>query len=182
MNEIPTTKQKHLPKDKIQITAQIFVISDSLHKIKKAGNSWKEQDKSGKIAENVLHEKLPEYKSINLEVIPDEQSEIFFSVEKSINNGISLILTLGGTGISNRDVTIETISPLFEKELTGFGELFRIKTYESVGTISIMTRATAGVSKQSCIVCLPGSPNATRLGLEILLSELNHILALRMKY
>ena len=180
MSKHITTKSKHLPKEPLKIQARIFVISDSLHHLKKTGKNWKETDKSGQIAKETLQRSFPDIDLV-LDVLPDELDLISEAVTTSIEEQISLILTLGGTGISTRDVTIEAISPLIEKELTGFGELFRLKTYETVGTISIMTRTLAGVAQKSCITCLPGSPNATRLGLELILTELAHVLALREK-
>jgi molybdenum cofactor biosynthesis protein B len=142
--------------------------------------NWQEKDRSGQIAEEVLKENFPNIE-LKKNVVPDESKIIQNRIEVWIQQDISFILTLGGTGISNRDITIEAIKPLYDKELLGFGELFRQKTFETVGTISIMTRATAGVTKNTCITCLPGSPNATRLGLELILAELEHIIALRRK-
>jgi len=111
--------------------------------------------------------------------VPDEIDQIQEIVTEYITREVSLIITIGGTGISSRDVTVEAIFPLLEKELPGFGELFRIKTYKEVGTLSIMTRALAGVVKKTCIVSLPGSTNAVELGTKLILQELLHIVNLR---
>ena len=178
MSNHETTKKKHLPKDSLVNSISIFVISDSLYSLKKEGKEWRKTDISGNLAYQFLENFYPKV-NIKLDVLIDHAKDISQAVTNEINNENDLILTLGGTGISHRDVTIEAITPLLEKTLTGFGELFRLKTYDAVGTVSIMTRAIAGVVKSSCIVCLPGSPNATHLGLEILTSELEHILGLR---
>ncbi|MEE9173753.1 MAG: molybdenum cofactor biosynthesis protein B, partial [Thermoplasmata archaeon] len=88
----------------------------------------------------------------------------------------SVVIVSGGTGLSPTDVTIETIAPLFQKELDGFGEIFRSLSYQDIGTSAIMSRATAGVIEGKLVVCLPGSPKAVRLAMEeILLAELGHI-------
>ncbi|MDI6811555.1 MAG: molybdopterin-binding protein, partial [archaeon] len=75
------------------------------------------------------------------------------------------------------DVTIEVISKLLKKEMPGFGELFRLKSYEEIGTATVLSRSIAGVINQKVIFCLPGSPEAVRLALkEIILPEIAHIL------
>ena len=89
--------------------------------------------------------------------------------------GIEVIITTGGTGISKRDITIETIKPLFQKELDGFGEIFRYESYKEVGTGAILSRATAGVYNGTLIVALPGSPHAVDLGMKIIIPELGHL-------
>jgi len=92
------------------------------------------------------------------------------------NTGVQVIITSGGTGASRRDVTVETVSPLLEKKLDGFGELFRALSYNEIGTASIMSRALAGVSRGKVIICLPGSLAATGLALDkIILPEIAHL-------
>ena len=90
--------------------------------------------------------------------------------------GLQVIITSGGTGLSHRDVTIETVSPMLEKKLDGFGELFRSLSYGEIGTSSILSRATAGVIQGKLILCLPGSLGATKLALEkIIMPEIGHM-------
>jgi len=89
---------------------------------------------------------------------------------------LQVIITSGGTGASRSDITVETIDPVLEKKLDGFGELFRSLTYRELGTGSIMSRATAGVARGKVILCLPGSVGAARLAMEqIILPELGHL-------
>ena len=89
---------------------------------------------------------------------------------------LQVIITNGGTGVSHRDVTVEAIYPLLEKKLDGFGELFRLLTYQEIGTGSIMSRAIAGVAKGKVIICLPGSPGAANLAMDkIILPEIGHM-------
>jgi molybdenum cofactor biosynthesis protein B len=84
-------------------------------------------------------------------------------------------VTTGGTGVTPDDATIEAVRPLFEKELPGFGELFRILSHDEVGTKVVGTRATAGIVATETggvpVFCLPGSENAARLGVERIVSE-----------
>ncbi len=91
---------------------------------------------------------------------------------------IDAIITTGGTGIAARDVTLEAVRPLFEKELDGFGELFRYLSFaEDIGTRSVLSRATAGTAKEKIIFALPGSTGAVTLAMKrIILPEIHHML------
>lgn len=172
-----TTKESHIKKKDIPIKAHIIVVSDSLSKMEEKQRVAK--DKSSVVAKEVLMASNITVKKVSY--IPDEKKIIQKTVKKSIKEEYELILTIGGTGIAKRDVTIEAITPIIEKELPGYGELFRYKTYESVGTVSIMTRAVAGVAKKSVIVAMPGSPNAVELGTKIICEEIVHIQNLLQK-
>jgi molybdenum cofactor biosynthesis protein B len=89
---------------------------------------------------------------------------------------VQVIITSGGTGLSKRDVTVDTIQPMLEKKLDGFGELFRNLTYQELGTGSIMSRAIAGVANAKVIICIPGSLGAATLAMDkIILPELGHL-------
>jgi molybdenum cofactor biosynthesis protein B len=102
-------------------------------------------------------------------------------IEKKINEllreeELQVIVANGGTGVSRRDITVETVYPMLEKKLDGFGELFRSLTYQEIGTGSIMSRAIAGVARGKVIICLPGSPEATNLAMDkIILPEIGHM-------
>jgi molybdenum cofactor biosynthesis protein B len=87
-----------------------------------------------------------------------------------------VIITTGGTGITSRDGTFEAIDGLLEKRLTGFGELFRMLSYEQIGAAAMMSRATAGTSKGKAIFVLPGSPEAVKLAMtKLIVPELGHV-------
>ena len=89
---------------------------------------------------------------------------------------IQVIIASGGTGISHRDITVDTIEPVLEKRLDGFGELFRFMSYQEIGTGSIMSRAIAGVAEGKVIICLPGSLGAATLAMDrIILPEIGHL-------
>ena len=86
------------------------------------------------------------------------------------------IIVTGGTGIGGRDVTPEAIEPLLTKHLPGFGEVFRVLSYEEIGAATMLSRAFAGVIGRTLIFALPGSPNAVRLAMEKLVApELGHL-------
>ncbi len=87
----------------------------------------------------------------------------------------ALLLT-GGTGLSSRDVTIEAVRPLFNKELTSFGPIFTIESYKEIGSAAVMSRATAGLIDNTAVFCMPGSINACKLACNaIIFPELGHI-------
>jgi molybdenum cofactor biosynthesis protein B len=87
---------------------------------------------------------------------------------------LDVIVTTGGTGLTQRDITPEAIEPLYSKPIPGFGELFRMLSYEDIGTSTIESRATAGVLDRCLVFCLPGSTGACRLGMEkIILPQLD---------
>jgi molybdenum cofactor biosynthesis protein B len=82
----------------------------------------------------------------------------------------------GGTGITPTDITIETVTPFFEKNLPGFGEFFRRISFDRVGSAAVLSRAVAGVAKGKALFCIPGSPDAVRVAVEMLiLPEASHI-------
>lgn len=87
---------------------------------------------------------------------------------------IQVVLITGGTGFSGRDSTPEAVAPLFDKEVIGFGEMFRYISLEQVGSSTIQSRATAGLANQTLLFCLPGSNNACRTAWQgILVEQLN---------
>ncbi len=111
------------------------------------------------------------------DVISDDMSLIFRSVEHVIDKeGVHAVIMNGGTGIGKFDVTIEALKPFLEKELVGFGEMFRYLSYNEMGSPAILSRAIAGVIKGKIIFCLPGSTSACKLAMEkLILPELGHI-------
>lgn len=110
-------------------------------------------------------------------IVKDDARAIRDAVSYAAKSGSNdAVITTGGTGISPRDVTPDAIAPLFERTLDGFGELFRMVSYERVGSASLMSRATAGVVGRTVIFALPGSENAVRLAMEkLILPEVGHL-------
>jgi len=89
---------------------------------------------------------------------------------------VQVIVTSGGTGLSHRDVTVDTVEGMLEKRLDGFGELFRMLTFQEIGAGSILSRATAGVVSGKVIICIPGSLGAVTLAIDkIILPEIGHL-------
>jgi len=118
-------------------------------------------------AQNVLFKKI----------IADDQTMIQDEVMYVLGlSALDVAIFSGGTGITPTDITIETVTPFFEKTLPGFGEFFRRISYDKVGSAAVLSRAVAGVAKGKAIFCIPGSPDAVKTAVEMLiLPEVPHI-------
>jgi molybdopterin adenylyltransferase len=110
-------------------------------------------------------------------VVPDETEAITQTLHETIKDyGAQVILVTGGTGISNKDVTIEAVRPFFKKELTAFGPLFAQLSFEQIDSAALLSRATAGVIGAAIVFCMPGSLKACKLACKALIfPELGHI-------
>ncbi len=139
----------------------VLVVSDS---------RTEKTDKSGKLltqrleaAGHKLHEKS---------IVADEIYQIRSAVAGwCADANVDAILTTGGTGVTGRDGTPEAVSVLFDKEIEGFGELFRFLSYEEIGTSSLQSRALAGVAGGAYIFCLPGSAGACATAWDKIISQ-----------
>lgn len=109
------------------------------------------------------------------EILPDDPDRIRRAVNARLAHLDGVIIN-GGTGIAARDSTIEAIRPLLDKELEGFGEIFRMLSYQEIGAAAFLSRALAGVVSGKIIVALPGSPDGCRLAMEkLLIPQLGHM-------
>lgn len=109
---------------------------------------------------------------VTRELITDDYNGIQHTVDTLVRRAdVDVVVTTGGTGVTPDDETIEAVRPLFEKELPGFGELFRSLSYDDIGTRIVATRATAGVTDGVPVFCLPGSADAVRLGVDEIIVE-----------
>jgi len=162
--------EKHKKNSPLNIKVGIITLSDSKYQDSlKSRNT----DVSGDIIEKSLIEKGH---LVVRSIIPDEAQDLLEKIHQFIEREhVDIIISTGGTGIGSRDITIETLQKIFEKELNGFGEIFRYKSYKELGSGAILSRATAGVYKRTLIMALPGSPNAVKTGLEIVINELGHL-------
>jgi len=120
-----------------------------------------------KAGQNVLFKKI----------IADDKVMISDAVQQALNvPDLDVVIFSGGTGITASDVTIETVLPFFEKTLPGFGEFFRRISFDHVGSAAVLSRAVAGVAKGKALFCIPGSPDAVHVAVEMLiLPESPHI-------
>jgi len=158
--------QEHKQKSPQSVSCAVLTISDS---------RTEQDDESGKLIKQKLSQNG--HRVMLYSILKNEAD----SIEKKIyellgQEELQVIIASGGTGASHRDITVETISPILEKKLDGFGELFRFLSYQEIGTASIMSRAIAGVVRGKVILCLPGSPGAAKLAMDkIILPEIGHM-------
>ncbi|AIY90361.1 MogA/MoaB family molybdenum cofactor biosynthesis protein [Geoglobus acetivorans] len=153
-------------------TARVITVSTS--RFEKYGRiegveNIPEDDGSGRLIAEVLGERVKSYV-----LVPDDAAEIRKAVVESEED---VVIITGGTGLNPGDITVEAIEPLFEKRLDGFGEIFRIESYKEIGYSAILSRATAGIIDGKAVFCLPGSKNAVRLGMEIVVSIAKHVIS-----
>jgi molybdenum cofactor biosynthesis protein B len=156
-----------------KVNFAVFICSTSRYLAIQKGEET--TDASGDIIETLL--KLGGHVVLFRRVVSDDKLMIEHAVKSVMNNeAIEAAIFCGGTGITHTDVTIETVSPFFEKNLPGFGEFFRRLSYDEIGSGAITSRAVAGVVAGKVLFCIPGSPNAARLAVELLISpETGHI-------
>jgi len=111
------------------------------------------------------------------EIIPDDPARMRALVSKLCQrDDVAAILLTGGTGVSRRDQTFETISELLTKTMTGYGELFRMLSYQEIGPAAMLSRAIGGLVGQTVVLSMPGSPKAVRLAMDrLILPELGHL-------
>ncbi len=151
----------------------IFVCSTSRYDASQKGEVT--TDISGETIETLI--KTAGHAVVSRRVVSDEKAMIEHATKNVLDNsGVDAVIFCGGTGITKSDVTIETVSPFFEKTLPGFGEVFRRISYDRVGSAAFVSRAIAGVAKGKALFCIPGSPDAVRISVEMLiLPEAPHI-------
>ena len=109
-------------------------------------------------------------------VLRDEPADVRAKVLDLVAAGVDAVITTGGTGITARDGTFEAVDGLLTKRLPGFGEIFRMISYQQIGAAAMLSRATAGLVDRTVVIALPGSENAVRLAMdELIVPELGHL-------
>jgi molybdenum cofactor biosynthesis protein B len=157
--------KKHAPK-----RARVFVLTIS-------DTRTVETDSSGRLMEDLI--KKGGHDVTGYEIVKDEPAEVQKLIRRVAEEGSAdIFISSGGTGISHRDSTYEAVVALLDKRLDGFGELFRMLSYQQIGSAAMMSRATAGLLKDKLVVfALPGSSKAVELALEkLILPEMGHLL------
>lgn len=111
---------------------------------------------------------------------PDQTADIRWAVRGLLaRTDLDVVVVTGGTGLAPRDVTVEAVAPLFEQPVEGFGELFRMLSWEQVGAAAMLSRARAGVARGRAVFLLPGSPKAVELAMErLILPEAAHLVGI----
>ena len=109
-------------------------------------------------------------------ILRDEPADVRAKVLDLAATGVDAVITTGGTGITARDGTFEAVDGLLTKRLPGFGEIFRMISYQQIGAAAMLSRATAGLVDRTVVIALPGSEHAVRLAMdELILAELGHL-------
>jgi len=167
------TSKKHKEKAPKQLNFAVITISTSRYRASQTGKPV--TDESRDLILNLL--KNNGHTLVVQRLITDDKTMIQKTMREMLDSSqVEAIISTGGTGITPADVTIEAVRPLIEKELPGFGELFRHLTFQEIGSAAVLSRALAGVAKGKIIFCLPGSPHAVKLCLErLILPETAHI-------
>ncbi|MHA1731334.1 MAG: MogA/MoaB family molybdenum cofactor biosynthesis protein [Promethearchaeota archaeon] len=173
---LPDTHELHKKGAPPELRLALAIVSSSRFEETRAGGVT--TDKTFPVVHRVL-ESHPHCTLAVREVLPDDEVAIREFVREQASGpggGVDFVVLSGGTGISARDRTVEACTPLFEKVLPGFGELFRRLSYDQIGTSTILSRATAGVVSGVPVFCIPGSPKAVELALRrVILPEVGHI-------
>jgi molybdopterin adenylyltransferase len=135
----------------------------------------KETDGSGRLIRDLLG--MKNHEVVAYEVVPDDPDAIREVVEGWAGRAdVQAILTNGGTGIAARDTSYEAVAGLLDKRIDGFGELFRMLSFQEIGAAAMLSRAVAGVYRGKLIVAMPGSTNAVKLAMtKLILPELGHL-------
>ena len=155
--------KQHAPK---KVTIGIITVSTTRALVDDSSGSWISSQATNEGHEVVYHQ-----------VIPDDAKIIASTVRNVIRDQKpQVILMTGGTGITEKDVTIEALNPMFAKTLTGFGSLFAHLSFEEIGSAAFLSRATAGVIENTVVFCMPGNINACKLACrKLIFPELGHL-------
>ncbi len=179
MKERVKVHEEHKHKAPKNINLALIIVSTSRFNEVRSGKE--SSDKTIPLVKQLLKDNL----SISLtftNIIADSEEQlnkVLIEISKDIT--IDAIVFSGGTGLSYKDITYETLEPRLEKKFNGFGELFRSLSYDEIGSSAMLSRATAGIlrseKKNKVVFLLPGSPNAVKLALNhLIIPELGHIL------
>lgn len=161
----PEEHKRHAPRS---VGCFVLTISDT---------KTAETDVSGRLIRELLEKAGHEV--VGSKIVKDEPSQVEAVVrEGCADRRVQAIVMTGGTGITSRDSTFEAVEGMLEKRLPGFGELFRLLSYQEIGPAAMLSRSQAGVAKGRILFSLPGSPNACRLALEkLIVPELGHLVS-----
>ncbi|MGE5700922.1 MAG: MogA/MoaB family molybdenum cofactor biosynthesis protein [Clostridia bacterium] len=136
----------------------------------------KETDKSGQLMKQLLEQ--AGHETVLYEIVKDEREAIVAAIERGVAaQEVDVLLLNGGTGIAKRDTTVEAVQGVLEKEMPGFGEIFRMLSFtEDIGSAAILSRAIAGTYRDKAVFSVPGSTGAVRLAMNrLIIPELGHV-------
>lgn len=156
--------EEHRRKGPEKVRCAIIVTSDTREA---------QTDRSGSTIRQLLQDAGHEV--TDYRIVSNRAAAVADALEAALESSQAIVVS-GGTGISKKDITVDVVEPLFERRLSGFGELFRHLSYREIGSATIVSRAVAGTIGTTVIFCLPGSEGAVKLAMrEIILPEISHI-------
>jgi len=164
--DMSTTPQQHKAEASESLGCAVVTVSDT---------RTLETDTGG--SEVIQRIQAAGHQVVAREIVPDEPSRMKPLLEAFRGDPqVDVVLMTGGTGISSRDQTFETVASLLTKPLPGYGELFRRLSYDEIGAAAMLSRATGGLMESTLLLTMPGSPAAVQLAMEkIILPELSHL-------
>ena len=156
--------EEHRRKGPEKVRCAIIVTSDTREA---------QTDRSGSTINQLLQDaghEITDYR-----IVPNSATSVAEALEAALESSQAVVVS-GGTGVSKKDITVDVVEPLFERKLSGFGELFRHLSYREIGSATIVSRAVADTIGTTVIFCLPGSEGAVKLAMrELILPEISHI-------
>lgn len=173
MGTVKSPHEEHERMGPSTVNFFIVTVSTSRYELLRSGKPY--TDESGDLAANKIT-KLG-HRVVGRLLVSDDEGMIRSAVETLTQMpNVDAIVLIGGTGLARSDVTIESVRPLFTKEIEGFGELFRFISYQRIGAAAMLSRATAGIVNGKLVICIPGSQDAVETALDLIMSQLPHIL------
>ncbi len=162
----------HRKAAKVSVTVAIVTVSDTRSL---------ETDSGGQLVAELLE--AAGHKVHDRRIVADEPTAIEAAARTGLEaDGVGALILTGGTGVAPRDVTPESVEPLLERTVPGFGELFRMLSYDEIGSAALLSRALAGLARGRVVFVIPGSRGAVRLAMEkLILPELGHLTAEAVK-
>ncbi len=166
MSDVAATPREHKAHAPHSVGCWVVTISDT---------KTPETDASGALIRGLLT--AGGHRVVGATIVRDEPADVQRVVREACRDErVQAVILSGGTGITSRDSTFEAVEALLDKRLPGFGELFRMLSWQEVGGAAMLSRAQMGIHARRIVVSLPGSPNACRLALEkLLIPELGHL-------
>lgn len=157
--------EEHRQKAPKSVAVAVITVSDT---------RTESDDRSGRAIMDILTE--AGHRIVRRVIVKDDLKDIQKALRELIEDGaVQAVVMNGGTGIARRDVTLESVIPFQEKSMPGFGELFRMLSYQEIGGAAMLSRAAAFVTEGKIVFCIPGSEKAVRLATERLIApELGH--------
>jgi molybdenum cofactor biosynthesis protein B len=164
--DVAATPQEHKASAPRSIGCFVLTISDT---------KTPETDTSGALIRELLA--AAGHRVTGSGIVRDEPADVQREIRRAVGDAaVQAVILTGGTGITSRDSTYEAVAALLDKRLPGFGELFRVLSYQEIGAAAMLSRAQMGICARRIVVSLPGSPAACRLALEkLLIPELGHL-------